>query len=108
MQKGPSQVSSGNISPTVMGPQKDTKDIVVLSSLVLLLAGLSAVAWIYTETKDPKALTAPTDKVESTKVSEILKKASGLSQAEASISPSTPVTAPVAIGGRHHSQRRLL
>ena len=95
MQKGPSQVSSGNISPAVMGPQKDTKDIVILSSLVLILAGLSAVAWIYTETKDPKALTAPSDKVESAKVSEILKKASGLSQAEASIS-STPVTAPVA------------
>lgn len=95
MQKGPSQVSSGNITPTVMGPQKDTKDIVVLSSLVLILAGLSAVAWIYTETKDPKALTAPTDKVESAKVSEILKKASGLSQAEASISSSTQVTAPV-------------
>jgi peptidoglycan-associated lipoprotein len=95
MQKGPSQVSSGNISPAVMGPQKDTKDIVILSSLVLILAGLSAVAWIYTETNNPKALTAPSDKVESAKVSEILKKASGLSQAEASISSSTPVTAPV-------------
>ncbi|SPP63482.1 OmpA family protein [Nitrospira lenta] len=95
MQKGPSQISSGNISPAVMGPQKDTKDIVILSSLVLILAGLSAVAWIYTETKDPKALTAPSDKVESARVSEILKKASGLSQAEASISSSTPVTAPV-------------
>ncbi len=79
-----------------MGPQKDTKDIVILSSLVLLLAGLSAVAWIYTEMNDPKALTAPTDKVESSNVSEILKKASGLSQAEASITHSTPVTAPVA------------
>lgn len=96
MQKGPSQVSSGNITPAVMGPQKDTKDIVILSSLVLLLAGLSAVAWIYTEMKDPKALTSPSDKVESTKVSEILQKASGLSQAEASISTPTPVTAPVA------------
>ncbi len=95
MQKGPSQVSSGNISPNVMGPQKDTKDIVILSSLVLLLAGLSAVAWIYTEAKDPKAMTAPSDKVESAKVSEILKKASGLSQAEASVTSSTPVTAPV-------------
>ena len=99
MQKGPSQVSSGNITPAVMGPQKDTKDIVILSSLVLLLAGLSAVAWIYTELNDPKALTAPSNKVESAKVSEILKKASGLSRAEASISTSsssTPVTAPVA------------
>lgn len=95
MQKGPSQVSSGNISPAVMGPQKDTKDIVILTSLVLLLAGLSAAAWIYTEMNDPKALTTPTDKVESTKVSELLQKASGLSQAEASVPSSTPVTAPV-------------
>ena len=96
MQKGPSQVSSGNITPAVIGPQKDTKDIVILAGLVLLLAGLSAVAWIYTENKDPKALTAPTDKIDSTKVSELLQKASGLSQAEASIATSTPVTAQVA------------
>lgn len=96
MQKGPSQVSSGNITPKVMGPEKDTKDIVVVSSLVLLLAGLSAVAWIYTGTNEPNTATSSSDKVESTNVSEILKKASGLSQAEASIASSTPVTAPAA------------
>lgn len=96
MQKGPSQVSSGNITPKVMGPEKDTKDIVVVSSLVLLLAGLSAVAWIYSGMNEPKALTSSSDKVDSANVSDILKKASGLSQAEASIASSTPVTAPAA------------
>ena len=40
MQKGPSQVSSGNITPAVMGPQKDTKDIVILSSLILVNKGV--------------------------------------------------------------------
>ena len=96
MQKGPSQVSSGNITPKVMGPEKDTKDIVIVSSLVLLLAGLSAVAWIYTGANEPNTVTSSSNKVDSANVSDILKKASGLSQAEASIASSTPVTAPAA------------
>ena len=93
MQKGPSQVSSGNITPTVMGPQKETKDIVILSGLVLLLAGLSAVAWIYTGTNEPKALTTSQDKIDPASVSDIFKKASPLTQAEASTTNSMPVTA---------------
>ncbi|MGA6828115.1 OmpA family protein [Nitrospira sp. NS4] len=96
MQKGPSQVSSGNITPAVMGPQKETKDIVILSGLVLLLAGLSAVAWIYSGTNEPKALTSSPDKVDPASVSDIFKKASPLNQAEASTTNSTPVTAPAA------------
>ncbi len=96
MQKGPSQVSSGNITPTVMGPQKETKDIVILAGLVIALAGLSALAWIYTSTNEPTAIKSPSEKVEPDKVSELLKKASPLTQAEASTTTSLPVTAPAA------------
>lgn len=94
MQKGPSQVSSGNIAPTVIGPQRDTKDVLILSSLVLLLAGLTAAAWFYGQTSEQ--IKIATEKVENGTVSEMLKKASALSQAEASTTNSTPVTAPVA------------
>lgn len=96
MQKGPSQVSSGNIAPTVMGPQRDTKDVLVLSGLVLFLAVLIAAAWYYGQTSDQIKITPATDKVENGNVSEILKKASVLNQAEASTTNSTPVTAPAA------------
>lgn len=95
MQKGPSQVSSGNISPTVVGPQGHSKDVIILSSLILLLAGLSAVAWIYTGTSDPAPLKSTPEKIEPAAVADLLKKASPLPQAEASPAPATmPVTAP--------------
>ena len=94
MQKGPSQVSSGNITPTVMGPQKDTKDVIVLAGLVLFLAGLIAAAWYYGQTSDQLKITPATERVENANVSELLKKASALNQAEASTTNSTQVTAP--------------
>ena len=96
MQKGPSQISSGNISPTVMGPQKDTKDVLLLAGLVLLLAGLIAAAWFYGQASDQVKITPATEKVENTNVSELLRKAGAMNQAEASTINSTPVTAPVA------------
>lgn len=82
MQKGPSQVSSGNIAPTVMGPQRDTKDVMVLAALVLFLAGLIAAAWYYGQMSEQIKINPATEKVDNSNVSELLKKASGLNQAE--------------------------
>jgi outer membrane protein OmpA-like peptidoglycan-associated protein len=94
MQKGPSQVSSGNIGPAVMGPQRDTKDAMILATLVLFLAGLMAAAWYYGQTSDQVKIAPTTEKIENASVSEMLKKASVLNQAEASTTSSSPVTAP--------------
>ena len=95
MQKGPSQVSTGNITPTVMGPQKGAKEVMVLGGLVFFLAGLIAVAWYYGQTSDQMKVTYSNDTVDNASVSELLKKAGGLNQAEASTTNLTPVTAPV-------------
>lgn len=97
MQKGPSQVSSGNIAPIVIGPQRDTKDVMILASLVLLLAGSTAVAWYYGQTSEQAKIAPASEKVENSNVSEMLRKASALNQAEASTTNSTPVTAPVGL-----------
>ena len=96
MQKGPSQVSSGNITPTVMGPQKDTKEVFVLACLVLFLAGLIAAAWYYGQAGDQIRVSSATERVDNAQVSEMLKKAGAMNQAEASTTNSTPVTAPAA------------
>jgi len=96
MHKGPSQISSGNIVPTVMGPQRDTRDVMILAGLVLFLAGLTATVWFYGQTSDQIKITPATEKVDNSNVSEILKKASALNQAEASTTNSTPVTAAAA------------
>ncbi len=92
MQKGPSQVSSGNIAPAVVGPQKDTREVMIFGGLVVFLGALLAAAWYYGQTSDQVKVPPTTEKVD---VSELLKKASVLNQAEASTTHSTPVTGPV-------------
>lgn len=39
MQHDPSHVSSGHIAPTVIGPRKNMKDVMILSGFVLFLGG---------------------------------------------------------------------
>jgi peptidoglycan-associated lipoprotein len=97
MHKGPSQVSSGNIAPAVVGPQNNTKDVMILAGLVLFLGGLLAAAWYYGQTADQVKSTAATATIDNANVSEILQKASALNQAETSTAHSSPLTAPAAL-----------
>lgn len=96
MQK-PSSVSSGNIAPTVVGPQRDTKEVRMLAWLVLILGGLLAAAWYYGQAGDQIKITPATARVENADVSEIIKKAGTLNQAATASSSSvtTPVVAPL-------------
>jgi peptidoglycan-associated lipoprotein len=74
MQHSPSQLSSGNIAPTVLGPQKDTKDVMILSVLVLFLGGLLAAAWYYGQAGDQLKVSPVTEQIQNGNVSEILKR----------------------------------
>ena len=47
MQKPSSSVSSGNISPAIVGPDKGTKEVYVLGGLVLSLAVVIGAFWYY-------------------------------------------------------------
>ena len=47
MQKPSSSVSSGNISPAIVGPSKDTKEVYVIGGLVLSLAIVIGAFWYY-------------------------------------------------------------
>ena len=95
MQKGPSQVSSGNIPPAAIGHQKDTKEVMILAGLVLFLAGLMAAAWYYGLMTDPVRLTAAAGKGDNAHVSGIFRQAGVLTQAEASMTQSRPVLASI-------------
>jgi peptidoglycan-associated lipoprotein len=81
MQKGPSQVSSGNIAPAIVGPSKD-KDVFVVSALVVSLAAIIGAFWYYSST-DHQAATGQ-DRLSGTEVSEVLKN-------------STPLVTPVSL-----------
>jgi len=70
MQKGPSQVTSGNIAPAISGPNKD-KDVFVISGLVVSLAAIIGAFWYYSST-DHSTITGP-DQLNGSQVSEVLK-----------------------------------
>ena len=49
MQKPSSSVSSGNISPAIVGPSKDSKEVYVIGGLVLILAIAIGAFWFYSQ-----------------------------------------------------------
>ncbi len=70
MQKGPSQVSSGNIAPAIVGPSKD-KDVFVVAGLVVTLASVIGAFWYYSSGESKPS--AGIDRLTGTEVSETLK-----------------------------------
>jgi peptidoglycan-associated lipoprotein len=84
MQKGPSQVSSGAIAPTVIGPDKDMKEVYILSGAVLVLAGTIGAFWYYSGQEQSYALKTPTESLTSAQVTNVLK------------TNTTPIVEPVA------------
>lgn len=96
MQHSSSQVSSENIAPTV-GPQRDTKEVIVLSAVVLFLGGLLAAAWLYSQPSDQGKITPVTDRIENANFQDLLKNTAVMSQVETSTTHPTQVTAPVAL-----------
>lgn len=101
MQNSPSQGSSGHIAPAVIGKQKETNDVFIISGLILSLAGLIAAAWIY-GSRDP-VRSASSGKVENATVSQMLTKTGVLTQAEASPASSAPVTAAAPLPNMIHT-----
>lgn len=95
MSQSASQVSSGNITPKVIGPQKETKEFIALAGVVLFIGGLLAAIWLYSQASN-QAMTSPLkNKIEHADVSDLLKKATVVNQAVASTIYPTQVTAQV-------------
>ena len=67
MQNSPSQVRTGNISPTISGPHKD-KDVLVVSGLVVSLAAAIGAFWYFSSTDHRVG-----DQLDSSAVTEMLK-----------------------------------
>ncbi|MDE3051651.1 MAG: OmpA family protein [Nitrospirota bacterium] len=73
MQKPSSSVSSGNISPAIVGPNRDMKEVYVLGGLVLGLAIVIAAFWYYSGQDRSFASKTPAETLTGTQVTNILK-----------------------------------
>jgi peptidoglycan-associated lipoprotein len=73
MQKGPSQITSGNIAPTISGPKKD-KDVLVVAGLVVSLAAIIGAFWYYSS--NDHVIPASQDQLTGSQISEALKNGS--------------------------------
>lgn len=79
MSHGSTQVSSGNIAPKILERERDTKEVMILGTVVLFLGGLLAAAWYYGQAGD-QTKASPTTII---------------NQTEASTTPLTQVAMPV-------------
>jgi len=70
MQKGPSQVTSGNIAPTISGPRKE-HEVVIVSGVVAALAVVIGAFWYYSSSD--QIIASSQDKLTTSQVSEVLK-----------------------------------
>jgi peptidoglycan-associated lipoprotein len=84
------QVSSGNIAPKVMGPERDTNEVIVLAGVVLIIGGLLAAAWLYSQSSDQVKAIPTTERIENANISDFLKNASVVNQTS-----TTQVVTPV-------------
>jgi peptidoglycan-associated lipoprotein len=70
MQKGPSQVTSGNIAPAISGPRNE-HEVVIVSGVVAALAVVIGAFWYYSSSD--QFITSSQDKLTTSQVSEVLK-----------------------------------
>ncbi|MEW6245309.1 MAG: OmpA family protein [Nitrospirota bacterium] len=68
----PSQVASGGIAPAIVGPSKDMKDIYIVAGVVLILAVIIGVFWVYSPPGEPITTPGASDKLETAQVSSAL------------------------------------
>ncbi len=73
MQKPSSPVSSGNISPTIVGPSKDTKEVYVIGLGILGLAIVIGAFWYFSGQGQSYATKAPAETLTNTQVANVLK-----------------------------------
>ncbi len=74
MQKTPTAaVSAGRVTPTIVGPDKDMKDVYMLSGLVFFLAVVIAAFWYYSQADEAAHSNRSTEALDRTQVPQVLK-----------------------------------
>ena len=74
MQKAPlASVNAGPVSPTVMGPEKEMKDVYIMSGLVFFLAVVVSAFWYYSQADEAAHSNPSEEALNSAQVAQVLK-----------------------------------
>ena len=73
MQNPSSSVSSGNISPAIVGSDKGTKEVYVVGGMVLILAVAIGAVWFYSGQGQSYVSKSATETLSSAQVTNVLK-----------------------------------
>ena len=74
MQKAPTaSVSAGPVTPTIIGPDRDMKDVYILSGLVFFLAVVVSAFWYYSQADEAAHSNPSAEALNNTQVSQVLK-----------------------------------
>ena len=73
MQHPSSPVSSGNISPAIVGPSKDTKEVYLVGGLVAIVAIVIGGFWYYSGQDQPYILKTQSEPLTNAQVTHVLK-----------------------------------
>ncbi len=73
MQKPSSSVSSGNISPAIVGPSKDTKEVYIIGGVVVVLALVIGPLWYYSGQEQSYASKTQSETLTNAQVTNVLK-----------------------------------
>lgn len=68
-----SPVSSGNISPAIVGPSKDTKEVYLIGGLVIAVAIVTGGFWYYSGQDQPYASKTQSEPLTNTQIAQVLK-----------------------------------
>ena len=68
-----SPVSSGNISPAIVGPSKDTKEVYLIGGLVAVIAIVIGAFWYYSGQDQPYILKTQSEPLTNAQVTHVLK-----------------------------------
>ena len=78
MQKAPTAtVSAGSVAPTIVGPDRDMKDVYILSGLVGFPALVVAAFWYYSQADEAAHSNRSSEAFDGTQVSQVLKESTG-------------------------------
>ncbi|MGC3974312.1 MAG: OmpA family protein [Nitrospira sp.] len=97
MQKAPTAtVSAGSVAPTIVGPDRDMKDVYILSGLVGFLAIVVAAFWYYSQADEAAHSNRSSDALDQAQVSQVLKDSTDKMTGSAAMPVTHVETAPLA------------